>query len=114
MVEPLAVGLHAATKARITPGDIAVVTGAGPIGMVTALAALAGGCSTVIMSDVQQPKLDLAASLGPIVPVNVATENLTEVVDTVTGVASEFRITGGGEPSGRVSFSFYRGAWRRG
>ena len=85
MVEPLAVGLHAATKARIKPGDIAVVTGAGPIGMVTALAALAGGCSTVIMSDVQQPKLDLAASLGPIVPVNVATENLTEVVDTVTG-----------------------------
>ena len=85
MVEPLAVGLHAATKAKIRPGDIAVVTGAGPIGMVTALSALAGGCSTVIMSDVQQPKLDLAASLGPIVPVNVASENLTEVVKKVTG-----------------------------
>jgi len=29
MVEPLAVGMQAAVKARITPGDVAVVTGAG-------------------------------------------------------------------------------------
>lgn len=84
MVEPLAVGMHAATKARIKPGDVAVVTGAGPIGMVTALAALAGGCSQVIMSDVQQPKLDLAATLGPITPVNVAKESLVDVVNAAT------------------------------
>ncbi|MCA9881492.1 MAG: alcohol dehydrogenase catalytic domain-containing protein, partial [Anaerolineae bacterium] len=48
MVEPLAVGMHAANKAKIKPGDVAVVIGAGPIGMVTALAALAGGCASVI------------------------------------------------------------------
>ena len=46
--------------------------GAGPIGVVTALAALAGGCSQVVLTDVQQPKLDLATKLGPIRPVNVA------------------------------------------
>lgn len=85
MVEPLAVGMHAANKAQIKPGDIAVVMGAGPIGMVTALSALAGGCSQVIMTDVQQPKLDLAAGLGPIVPVNVAQENLADVVTRMTG-----------------------------
>ncbi len=84
MVEPLAVGLHAANKARIRPGDVAVVMGAGPIGMVTALAALAGGCSRVIMTDVQQPKLDLAATLGPITPVNVTRERLTDVVQELT------------------------------
>src|SRR3954469_23454776 len=72
MVEPLAIGMHAANKAQIKPGDVAVVVGAGPIGMVTALAALAGGVSRVILSDVQQPKLDLARTLGPITPVNVA------------------------------------------
>jgi D-xylulose reductase len=81
MVEPLAVGMHAAVKARIKPGDLAVVMGAGPIGIVTALAALAGGCSQVILTDVQQPKLDLAAKLGAIVPVNVANQNLREIVD---------------------------------
>jgi len=85
MVEPLAVGMHAATKARITPGDLAVVLGAGPIGMVTALAAIAGGCSRVVITDVQQPKLELAARLGPIVPVNVASESLRAVVDELTG-----------------------------
>ena len=84
MVEPLAVGMQAAKKARIEPGDLAVVMGAGPIGMVTALAALAGGCSRVILTDTQQPKLDLGAKLGPITPVNVAKESLTEVVSQMT------------------------------
>jgi len=84
MVEPLAVGMHAASKAKIKPGDLAVVMGAGPIGMVTALAALAGGCSQVIMTDVQQPKLDLAATLGPITPINVSKESLKDVVDRMT------------------------------
>ena len=69
MVEPLAVGMHAAAKARIVPGDVAVVLGAGPIGMVTALAALAGGCSRIVIADVVAAKLQLAAALGPVVPV---------------------------------------------
>jgi len=80
MVEPLAVGMHAATKAQIKPGELAVVCGAGPIGMVTALAALAGGCSRVVITDVQQPKLDLAATLGPITPVNIAEQSVVDVV----------------------------------
>jgi D-xylulose reductase len=84
MVEPLAVGMHAATKARIRPGDVAVVMGAGPIGLVTALSALAGGCSQVIITDVQQPKLDLAATLGPITPVNIAQDRLAHVVQQMT------------------------------
>lgn len=97
MVEPLAVGMHAANKARIRPGDVAIVMGAGPIGMVTALSALAGGCSRVIMTDVQQPKLDLAATLGPITPVNVAKENLADVVKRMTdgwGVDIVFECSG--------------------
>jgi len=97
MVEPLAVGMHAANKAQIKPGDVAVVMGAGPIGMVTALAALAGGCSQIILTDVQQPKLELAAKLGPIRPVNVAEEDLLEVVNEVTdgwGVDIVFECSG--------------------
>jgi D-xylulose reductase len=86
MVEPLAVGMHAAMKAKIRPGDVAVVIGAGPIGILTALAALAGGVSRVFLSDVQQPKLDLAAKLGPITPVNVRSQSLAEqVLDATDG-----------------------------
>jgi D-xylulose reductase len=84
MIEPLAVGLHAARKANIKPGDIALVTGAGTIGTVTALAALAGGCSKVIVSDVLQPKLDIAASYG-ITTVNIKKQKLMDVVKEMTG-----------------------------
>lgn len=84
MVEPLAVGLHAANKARLRPGDIAVVLGAGPIGMVTALAALAGGCAHVIITDVQAAKLAIAAKLGSITVVNVREQSLVEVVRNLT------------------------------
>ena len=85
LVEPLAVGMHAANKAQMRPGDVAVVTGAGTIGMVTALAALAGGCSEVIISDVLDPKLEVAAGLGPFVTVNAAREDLAARVRGITG-----------------------------
>jgi D-xylulose reductase len=99
MVEPLAVGMHAAVKAKIKPGDLAVVMGAGPIGMVTALAALAGGCSRVLITDVQQPKLDLAKTLGSI-PVNVAKQNLRQVVDEMTeGWGADIVFEASGHPS---------------
>lgn len=86
MVEPLAVGMHAANKAAISPGDVAVVIGAGPIGLVTALSALAGGCASVVIADVKQPKLDLAASLKPgaIHAVNSAEADLVESIASLT------------------------------
>ncbi|ODN65512.1 D-xylulose reductase [Methylobrevis pamukkalensis] len=58
------------------PGDVALVIGAGPIGLVTVLAALAAGCARVIVSDVDDSKLDIAARLGAVTPVNVLRENL--------------------------------------
>jgi D-xylulose reductase len=83
MVEPLAVGLQAAKKAAIQAGDIAVVTGCGTIGMVTAMAALAGGCSKVIITDTIQPKLDIATKMG-MLTVNIARQDLKETVLKIT------------------------------
>jgi D-xylulose reductase len=85
MVEPLAIGMHAAKKAAIKPGDIAVVTGAGTIGLVTAIAALGGGCSRVIITDVLQPKLDIAAAFGAVTPVNISKEDPLKVISDLTG-----------------------------
>jgi len=84
MVEPFAVGMQAATKARITPGDTAVVMGAGPIGTMVALAALAGGCARVIISDLAQPKLDIAAQYQGIIPVNIRNRLLVDAVNELT------------------------------
>jgi len=84
MVEPFAVGMQAATKARITPGDTAVVLGAGPIGIMVAIAALAGGCARVIVADLAQPKLDTAAKYQGIIPVNIRERNIVDEVKRLT------------------------------
>jgi D-xylulose reductase len=85
MVEPLAVGMHAATKAGIRPGDTAVVVGAGTIGIMTALAALGGGASRVIITDVLEPKLAMAGRISGVVPVNVAKKDGAAAVKELTG-----------------------------
>ena len=72
MVEPFAVGMQAATKAGITPGDTAIVLGAGPIGIMVAIAALAGGCARCIVADLAQPKLDIAARYQGVLTVNIS------------------------------------------
>ena len=84
MVEPFAVGIQAAARARITPGDIAVVTGAGTIGMMVALAALAGGCSQVIISDVSAEKLEIASGYEGVTTVSVLHEDLKSKVSELT------------------------------
>ena len=83
-VEPLAVGMQAANKARVQPGQVAVVLGAGTIGMMTALAALAAGCARVIMTDVQEDKLAVARRYEGIETVNVATEKAADRVAAAT------------------------------
>jgi D-xylulose reductase len=85
MIEPFAVGLQAAVKARLTPGDTCVVTGAGPIGWMVALAAVAGGAARVIISDLVDEKLAIAAEYDGIVAVNAARESLRDTVAAYCG-----------------------------
>jgi D-xylulose reductase len=80
MVEPFAVGLQAASKAKIAPGDLAVVIGAGPIGTMVALAALAGGCSRVIIADLQPAKLEIAGRYPGVIPVDITRRKLADAV----------------------------------
>ncbi|MBC2602284.1 NAD(P)-dependent alcohol dehydrogenase [Puniceicoccus vermicola] len=99
LVEPLAVGVFSAKRAQVVPGDIALVFGAGTIGIVTALAALAAGCSQVIVADIKRAKLDFIRNQldVPIVPVNSAEEDLAAEVDRVTsgkGVNLVFEASG--------------------
>jgi D-xylulose reductase len=85
MVEPFAVGMQAATRARITPGDTAVVTGCGTIGIMVALAALAAGCSRVLISDFSATKLRLAEAYDGISGVDLSKAGIVGAVDEATG-----------------------------
>lgn len=84
MVEPFAIGMQAASRARIQPGDIGLVTGAGPIGMMTALAALAGGCAKVLVADLAQPKLDIIGAYPGIETVNIRTTPAAQAIAEAT------------------------------
>jgi D-xylulose reductase len=100
MVEPFAIGLQASVKARIQPGDVAVVTGCGTIGIVTALAALAGGCSRVVISDVLKDKLEIAGRYPGITPVNVRDQDLGAAVRRATdGWGADVLFEASGSPA---------------
>jgi D-xylulose reductase len=104
MVEPLAVGVHAATKARVRPGDLALVMGAGPIGLVTALSALAAGCARVFVSDLDDAKLAIAAGLGAITPINVTrTSPASEILAATDGWGVELVFEATGSPRAAAS-----------
>lgn len=97
MVEPFAIGMQAATKAKIVPGDTALVIGAGPIGIMVALAALAGGCSRVYISDLVNEKLAIAGRYDGVIPVNVRETDLKAKIATETenwGVDIVFEASG--------------------
>lgn len=64
MAEPVSVGVWACRKARVSPGNRVLVTGAGPIGLIAAQVARAFGASAVTISDVNAHRLGVARDLG--------------------------------------------------
>jgi D-xylulose reductase len=98
LVEPLAIGVYSASTAAIQPGDTALVFGAGTIGIVTALAALASGCSKVLLADVKEKRLELVRKnfSSNIVCVNSAKESLEDAVFSIArqGVDIVFEASG--------------------
>jgi D-xylulose reductase len=84
LVEPFAIGMQAASKAKIAPGDVALVIGSGTIGVMTALAALAGGCSRILVTDLVQEKLDIVRRYSGVTTINGKTKRLAEEVAKLT------------------------------
>ena len=81
LIEPLAVGIHAARQGGAQAGQTAVVTGAGCIGLMSMMALKAFGVSRVIVTDILQKRLDRASELGADEIINARE---ADVVDAVT------------------------------
>jgi L-iditol 2-dehydrogenase len=64
LLEPLSVGVWASRRGGVAPGSRVLVTGAGPIGLVCAQAALAYGATEVVVTDVNPSRLALAERVG--------------------------------------------------
>jgi threonine dehydrogenase-like Zn-dependent dehydrogenase len=64
LVEPLAVGYHAAARGAPSAGDRVYVVGGGPIGQAVALAARRLGSERIVVAEPDPPRRDLLTSLG--------------------------------------------------
>lgn len=83
LVEPLAVGFHAARRAEPQPNETMLVFGCGMVG----LGAIAKGNvsgATVIAVDIDDKKLELAHQFGASFVINSNTQNLEEAVLNLT------------------------------
>ena len=78
LVEPAAVGMHAATLADVKPGKKIVILGAGCIGLMTLQACKVMGATEIIVVDVLKKRLDAAAKLGAMTVIDASKEDSVE------------------------------------
>ncbi len=85
LVEPLAVGMHAAIQGNVKLGDTVVILGAGTIGLVTLLACKAYGATDITIVDVIPKRLEYAKKLGATATINAMETDVFAEIDKMTG-----------------------------
>jgi len=85
MCEPLSVGVHACRRANVSPETNILIIGAGPIGLITLLAARAFGAPRIVIVDVDDCRLSIAKSLGVDKTV-IASTNIEDIGNEVEQV----------------------------
>ena len=79
ILDPLGNAVHTTLSYDLVGEDV-LITGAGPIGIMAAAVAQHVGARHVVITDVNQARLDLAQQVTEVVPVNVAEEDLKDVM----------------------------------
>lgn len=74
LLEPTGVSMRAVEECGVQPGETVVVNGCGPIGMLAAMILKSGNAARVIVTDLDDFRLGMAARMGAI-PVNAARED---------------------------------------
>ena len=84
LIEPLAVGFHAAQQGGAHMGQVAVVTGSGCIGLVSMMALKALGVTDVYVVDIMQKHLDKALELGATGVINGKEKDAVKEIEELT------------------------------
>ena len=84
LIEPLAVGFHAANQGGAHVGQTAVVMGAGCIGLVSLMALKAQGVSKVYVVDIMPKRLEKALELGADGVINGREQDVVAVLNELT------------------------------
>lgn len=85
LVEPAAVGMHAAMEADVKPGKKIVILGAGCIGLMTLQACKCMGATEIVVVDVIEKRLNMAKQLGAMEVINGMKENTVERAKELLG-----------------------------
>ena len=80
IMDPFGNAVHTALAFDLVGEDV-LITGAGPIGIMAAAVARHVGARHVVITDVNEFRLDLARKMGVTRAVNVAEQKLTDVMD---------------------------------
>ncbi|RTX87037.1 zinc-binding dehydrogenase, partial [Mammaliicoccus fleurettii] len=64
LVEPTAVAVQAIKEGEVLFGDTVAIFGAGPIGLLTVIAAKAAGASKIFVFDLSEERLNKAKAIG--------------------------------------------------
>lgn len=83
MVEPLAVAAHAVALSRVPENASVLVVGAGMIGLLVLEVLRAEGCNNVIVTDIDDSRLQLAKNLGATVVINGKTADTVAEVKKI-------------------------------
>ncbi len=93
MLEAVAVAVHAVALSRISPGDKALVLGAGMIGLLCLQALRAAGCSTVYIADVDASRLRLAKEIGATETLHATGDKLVaEILSRTSGAGVDVAV----------------------
>ncbi|MBA2380560.1 MAG: galactitol-1-phosphate 5-dehydrogenase [Chloroflexi bacterium] len=85
LIEPLAVAMHAVNITPFALMDVVAIVGAGAIGLLTLLAARQRGAGSIIVTDRDPHRLDVARMLGADQAVNVDHADPVATVSEATG-----------------------------
>jgi len=101
LIEAVSVGIHAVNLTPVVLGDVAVVVGAGMIGLATIQAVKHAGASRVIALDPDDGRLELARKLGATETINPKKADAVETVKSMTegrGAAVALECVGATDP----------------
>jgi (R,R)-butanediol dehydrogenase/meso-butanediol dehydrogenase/diacetyl reductase len=85
LVEPLSVAVDAVRRSGLSLGDVAVVQGAGTIGLFVMQCAKAAGARRVIVTEVSGPRIEKAKELGADEVIHARNEDVVERIRELTG-----------------------------
>ncbi|MBC5722153.1 Sorbitol dehydrogenase [uncultured Clostridium sp.] len=112
MIEPLAVGMHAARRGEVDNSKVVLITGMGCIGLMTLLSCKAMNAQKIIVTDIFQNRLEKALELGADYAINVAETDMLEKLKELTdekGADVVFETAGRAQTAAQNVFAVRRG-----